>query len=92
MFKLYKKDSTYTDKTTGEPRKATRFYLGIGHAKVPIEVSYFGKEDKPDTQYSGRKQILLAFADELPEKESTEKKPVQTETVQNEASADDLPF
>ena len=92
MIRLFKKDSTYTDRNTGEPRKATRFYLGFGNAVIPIEVSYFGKDDKPDTQYSGRKLLLTAFADELPEKESTEKKPAQSETVQNEASVDDLPF
>ena len=91
MIKLFKKDSTYTDRNTGEPRKATRFYLGLGNAVIPIEVSYFGKEDKPDTQYSGRKLLLTAFADELPEKEKTEPKPVK-ESAQNDASADDLPF
>ena len=70
MIKLYKKDSTYTDKNTGEQRKATRFYLMCGSTLIPIEVSYFGTDDKKDTQYSGRKEVMRAFAEELPEKES----------------------
>lgn len=68
--KLYKKDSTYNDKNTGEQRKATRFYLECGNALIPIEVSYFGTEEKRDTQYSGRKEVMRAFAQELPERET----------------------
>jgi len=67
---LFKKDSTYTDKNTGEQRKATRFYLQCGKTMIPIEVSYFGTEEKRDTQYTGRKEVLRAFAEDLPEKET----------------------
>ena len=70
MCNLYKKESTYTDKTTGEQKKATRFYLECGSTLVPIEPTYF--EDpatKRDAQYSSRKAVMKAFAEELPSKE-----------------------
>ena len=70
MCNLFKKESTYTDKTTGEMKKATRFYLECGSTLVPIEPTYF--EDpttKRDAQYSSRKAVMKAFAEELPSKE-----------------------
>ena len=70
MCNLFKKESTYTDKTTGEAKKATRFYLECGSTLIPIEPTYF--EDpttKRDAQYSSRKAVMKAFAEDLPSKE-----------------------
>ena len=69
-IKLFAKDSTYTDKNTGEIRQATRFYLGIGNTLVPIDVTYFkNPETGKDVQYASRKAVLRAVALPLPEKE-----------------------
>ena len=67
LVKLLKKDSSYTDKNTGEQKRATRFYLECGNALVPIEVTYFeNPTTHTDPQYSARKAILKAFAEDLP--------------------------
>ena len=66
--KLYKKERTYTDKN-GEEKRATNFYVRCGNELIPIEVSYFGKDDKSDKQYAPRRAILSAFAEDLPPKE-----------------------
>ena len=67
---LYKKDTSYADKQTGEARQATRFYVQCGDALIPIQVTYFeNPETGKDAQYASRKAILKAFAAELPEKD-----------------------
>ena len=65
LVNIMKKESTYTDKKTGEQKKATRFYLQCGTQLVPVTVTYF----ENDPQYSARKAILKAFSDDMPEKE-----------------------
>ena len=68
--KLYKKEGSYTDKKTGETKKSIRFYLGCGNSLIPIEVTYFENTDTGrDSQYSGRKEVLKAFAQDLPPKD-----------------------
>lgn len=70
LCKLFKRESPYKDKITGEEKKATRFYLECGSTLVPIEPTYF--EDpttKKDAQYSSRKAVMKAFAEDLPSKE-----------------------
>lgn len=70
MCNLYKKESSYKDKTSGEEKKATRFYLECGSTLVPIEPTYFeDPQTKRDAQYSSRKAVMKAFAAELPAKE-----------------------
>ena len=66
---LFKKTNTYTDATSGEEKKATRFFVKCNEDLIPIEVTYFGTSEKPDTQYRSRKSVLSAFASILPEKE-----------------------
>lgn len=70
LCNLFKKESNYKDKQTGEEKKATRFYLECGSTLIPIEPTYF--EDpttKRDAQYASRKAVMKAFAAVLPEKE-----------------------
>ena len=69
-MKLYKKKVTYTDKSTGEEKTAVNFSLKIGDALIPIEVKFFpDKETKKDLKYASRRAVLLAFAEDLPDKE-----------------------
>ncbi len=69
---LFKKLNTYKDATSGEEKKATRFFIKCNEELIPIEVTYFGTSDKPDTQYRSRKSVLNAFAAKLPDKEGVE--------------------
>ena len=70
QVELFKKVGKYTDQN-GNEKTSTRFYLKCGDALVPIEVTYFeNKETGKDSQYSGRKAVLTAFAETLPEKET----------------------
>ena len=69
-IKLFKKETSYPDKTSGEMRQATRFYVQCGDALIPIQVTFFeNPETHKDAQYASRKAILKAFASDLPEKE-----------------------
>ena len=68
LVNLIKQKGTYKDKKTGEEKKYTNFYVQCGDKMIAIEPKYFGTEDKRDDGYSGRKQVLDAFADPLPEK------------------------
>ena len=69
-FKLFKKETSYEDKKTGEVRQSTRFYIQCGGTLIPIQVTYFeNPETGKDAQYASRKAILKAFATDLPEKE-----------------------
>lgn len=68
QVELFKKQSKYVDKDNVE-RSATRFYVQCGETLVPIEVTYFkDKETGKDAQYSGRREVMKAFANNLPEK------------------------
>ena len=69
-IKLFKKDTSFTDKQSGEMRQATRFYLQCGDALIPVQVTYFeNPETGKDRQYASRKAILKAFATDLPAKD-----------------------
>ena len=69
-IKLFKKDTSFTDKQSGEIRQATRFYLQCGDALIPVQVTYFeNPETGKDAQYASRKAILKAFATDLPAKD-----------------------
>ncbi len=69
QVQLFKKNGTYTDKE-GKEKRYTNFYLKCGDALVPIEICFFPQEkfDGRDPQYSGRKEVLSAFAAILPDK------------------------
>ncbi len=67
QVQLFKKVGKYTDKD-GKEKTSTRFYVKCGDTLVPIEVPYFEGEDGRDYQYNGRKSVLSAFADILPDK------------------------
>lgn len=68
---LFKKVGKYTDKD-GKEKTSIRFYVKCGDTLVPVEVPYFeGKDGERDYQYNGRKAVLTAFADTLPDKETT---------------------
>lgn len=68
QVKLFKKLSTYTDKS-GEERTATNLFVECGDVLVPIEVKYFeDKETGDDKQFRTRKTLISAFAEELPNK------------------------
>ena len=69
---LYKKESTYTDKS-GQERKSIQFYVQCGNSVVPIDVTYFNRKDAQgnsikDSQYPGRREVMKSYADELPAK------------------------
>lgn len=69
-MKLYKKKVVYKDKKTGEERYATNFSLKLGDTIVPIEVKFFpDKETNRDNQYTSRRAVMSAFAEEQREKE-----------------------
>lgn len=69
QVKLYKKIQNYVDKNDGEEKSATNFYLQCGTELIPIAVRYFpDKESNVDANYRGRKMVLGAIAEILPEK------------------------
>lgn len=66
---LFKKISIYTD-NAGQQRTATNFYVQLNDSLIPIEVKYFpGENNSPDPNFRGRKMIMSAFADTLPERQ-----------------------
>ena len=69
--KLFKEKGKYNDKKTGEEKTYTNFFVQCGDKRIAIEPKYFGTDDKPDKSYSGRKQVLDAFAEALPENVTT---------------------
>ncbi len=77
QVQLLKKKGKYLDKNTGEEKYFTRFYLRCNDKLIPVEPTYFAKKDDkgndlPDYQFSKRKEVLDAFADDLPDKEKVE--------------------
>ena len=82
QVELFKKVATYKDQQ-GQDKQATRFYVRCGGTLIPVEVTYFkGKDGEKDNQYGGRKAILTAFADDLPDKE----KPVGDSKAENKGN------
>ena len=82
---LYKKVGKYTDKD-GKEKSFVNFYVECGDKKIPVEVSYFPNEkcDNRDPNYSGRKEVLGAFAETLPDIEEKKEVPA-TDDVKNSA-------
>lgn len=71
QVQLFKKVGTYIDKKDNNKEKRfVNFYVKCGDALIPVEVPYFpnDKFDGRDPQYSGRKEVLSAFAAILPDK------------------------
>lgn len=107
QVELFKKISKYKNKD-GEDKTAINFYVKVGDEFVPIEVRYFEdkKNDGNDPNYRGRKLLLTAMAEILPEKQKTtanknevpaissEDRSEQVVMVEqsNEEVDDDLPF
>lgn len=82
---LYKKVGKYTDKD-GKEKSFVNFYVKCGDKLIPVEVSYFPNkkcEDR-DPNYSGRKEVLGAFAETLPDIEEEKEVPA-TDDVKNSA-------
>lgn len=69
---LFKKVGKYTDKQTGKEKPFTNFYLRCGDSLIPVQVVYYENEEGRDPQYSGRKEVLKAFAEKLPDKDESE--------------------
>ena len=67
---LFKKKGTYKDKE-GKEKYFINFYVQCGSKMVPVEVKYFpnAQFDGRDPAFSGRKELMDAFAEEFPEKE-----------------------
>ena len=81
QVQLFKKVGKYTGKD-GKEKTSIRFYVKCGDTLVPVEVPYFeGKDGERDYQYNGRKAVLTAFAENLPDKENKEDTPdITTDT------------
>ena len=69
QVEVFKKKVQYTD-SKGERKKGVRLYVKCNDELIPIEVSYFGNDEKKDKQYSYRRAILSSFATVLPEKDT----------------------
>lgn len=68
QVELYKKKVKYTN-DQNEEKTATNFYVMCGDVLIPVEVKYFpDKTTGKDDRYGERKQLVSAFAQELPEK------------------------
>ena len=85
LVNLYKKVGKYTDKD-GKEKSFVNFYVKCGDKMIPVEVSYFPNEkcDNRDPNYSGRKEVLGAFAETLPDIEEKKEVPA-TDGVKNSA-------
>ena len=69
QVKLYKKKGTYVDKKDNKEKQYTNFYVECGDKLIPVEPVFFPNSalDGRDPGYSGRKSVLEAFAELLPE-------------------------
>lgn len=70
---LFKKVGTYTDKE-GREKQYINFYLRCGDALIPVEPKFFANEEGHDYQFNGRKAVMSAMAEVLPEKSDSGKK------------------
>lgn len=77
QVELLKKTGKYTDKTDGTEKSFVNFYVRCGDSLIPIQPCYFPdpEHDNRDYQYNGRKEVLKAFADTLPDKDKSAGKP-----------------
>lgn len=92
LVKLFSKRGSYTG-ADGQEHKTVRFYVECGEALVPIEPVYFkNKETGKDKHFMGRKEVLKAFAETLPEKGEVSSEPekgeVLSEPEKGEVSSD----
>ena len=69
---LYKKTGTYFSEKDKKDKPFTNFYIKCNDQLIPVEVKYFPNAllDNRDPGYQGRFQVLSAFAETLPEKET----------------------
>lgn len=97
---LFKKVGTYEDKKDGKEKQYTNFYLRCGDSLIPIEPCFFPDKDNDnkDYQYAGRKEVMKAFAEILPDKDksadtstSTEKRGKKPQ-LQSFDDDSDIPF
>lgn len=65
---LFKKNVSYKDKD-GAEKHATNFYLKCNDSLVPIQIKFFPDEEGQDKDYAGRRAVLNAFAETLPDTE-----------------------
>ena len=63
--RLLSEDGKYKDKNSGDEKPYTNFFIQCGTQRIPIEVKYFGTQEKPDKSYSSRKTVLRAFAEPI---------------------------
>lgn len=73
LVELLSENGKYVDKKDGKEKSYTNFFLQCGNERVPIEVKYFGNDQKRDNGYSGRKAVLRSFSTPLPDKTSAAK-------------------
>lgn len=65
---LFKRKVKYVN-AQNEEKTATNFYIQCGDVLIPVEVKYFpDTATGKDERYGERKQLVSAFAQELPEK------------------------
>ena len=67
---LFKKKGTYKDKE-GKDKYFINFFVQCGNKMIPVEIKYFPQDqfDGRDPAFAGRKEVMDAWAEELPEKE-----------------------
>lgn len=65
QVELFKKTGSYVDKD-GVEKHYVNFYLRCGTSSIPVSVCFFPNESGKDPQYKSRKEILKAFATDLP--------------------------
>ncbi|MGN1078020.1 MAG: hypothetical protein ACI4ST_05850 [Candidatus Gallimonas sp.] len=63
---LFKRSGKYKDQN-GEEKSFTNFYVRCGDALIPVQVCFFKNDEGKDPQYVGRKEVLKAFAEVLPD-------------------------
>lgn len=66
QVELFKKAGTYVDNKDNVEKHYVNFYLRCGSSLVPVNVCFFPNESGKDPQYISRKEILKAFASDLP--------------------------
>lgn len=71
--KLYKREGKYFNQEKKKDIPYVNFYVKCNDTLIPVEVKYFPnpKTDNRDLGYSGRMEVMKAFAEVLPEKEAT---------------------
>ncbi len=75
QVRLLKKVGKYIDKKDGKEKPFVNFYVLCGDELIPVEVKFFGNEEGKDYRYSGRKSVMSAFAELLPDKEDNGENP-----------------